>query len=553
MNKLKIGLLIDSYHQPEWIRLMIELIIKSNHSEICLIVKKENTFENKSLQSRVQKINFKILFYSFYKKFENKLYKSQLKAFETKDLTETLKQIPLIKVNCIQTKHTDSLNEEDVNIIKKEKLDVLIRLGFRILKGSILSASKYGVWSLHHGDSRTNRGGPAGVWEFLKKQKDVGSILQILSEDLDNGLILYRSWSSRKNSINKTLNNYYIKTSFFIPRKLEELNRIGGNEFMKKVQIENNDLTFYSERLYKAPTNFEFIKLITLDLLGKIKNKLNSLYYNEQWILMYNYNHSKQLATSLYKFKEIIPPKDRFWADPFVIKQGGEFFVFFEECIKGKKGTINVGKLNKEGNLFDIQTIIEKNYHLSYPFIFSYENKFWIIPESKENKTIEIYECENFPYEWKFKTNLMENVNAVDTTLYFDNYRWWMFTNISENEGISDLDELHIFYKQDLFTGNWNKHTNNPVITDVKSARPAGKIFKFNNEFYRPSQDSSLRYGYALNFNKLITLTENQYVEKKTSTIYPNWNDKICGVHTFSNDEEMTVIDARIKQRKFFN
>ena len=85
--------------------------------------------------------------------------------------------------------------EEDILKIKHYNLDVLIRFGFKILRGDILKAAKYGIWSYHHGDNDLNRGGPAGFWEVIEHWDITGSTLQILSEDLDGGKILYKSFS----------------------------------------------------------------------------------------------------------------------------------------------------------------------------------------------------------------------------------------------------------------------------------------------------------------------------------------------------------------------
>ena len=89
-----------------------------------------------------------------------------------------------------------SFSLEKIKSIKKYNLDVLIRFGFKILRGKILKSSKYGVWSYHHGDNNENRGGPAGYWEVFEGHHITGSVLQILNEDLDNGQILYRSFSA---------------------------------------------------------------------------------------------------------------------------------------------------------------------------------------------------------------------------------------------------------------------------------------------------------------------------------------------------------------------
>ena len=68
-----------------------------------------------------------------------------------------------------------------------------------------------------------------------------------------------------------------------------------------------------------------------------------------------------------------------------------------------------------------------------------------MIPETCANKTIELYKCLEFPFKWELQQNLMENLDAVDTTIHFHNGKYWMFVNIKENKGASNCDELFLF------------------------------------------------------------------------------------------------------------
>ena len=87
--------------------------------------------------------------------------------------------------------------------------------------------ARYGIWSYHHGDSYVHRGSTPGFWEVMSDKEVSGSMLQVLTEDLDNGRVLYRSWAPTINqfSVKKNLNNYYWKTARFMGRKLAELHR----------------------------------------------------------------------------------------------------------------------------------------------------------------------------------------------------------------------------------------------------------------------------------------------------------------------------------------
>ena len=201
MDKIKVGLLMDSFMVHNWIHKLIEKINNSGYAEVSLIVL-NTTASTHIPDSRLRKLitNFDELLFSVYKKIENKLHPIANDAFQLKNATSILNTVPLINATPIQKKFSDKLEDADIDKIKQYDIDVFLRFAFRILKGDILSAAKYGVWSYHHGDNKINRGMPAGTWEFLEKWPTTGSILQILSEELDGGDLLYQSQSATNTS-----------------------------------------------------------------------------------------------------------------------------------------------------------------------------------------------------------------------------------------------------------------------------------------------------------------------------------------------------------------
>ena len=157
----------------------------------------------------------------------------------------------------------------------------------------------------------------------------------------------------------------------------------------------------------------------------------------------------------------------------------------------------------------------------------------------------------DFPYKWEFLKVLLEGEKAVDTTVLKYNNKYWIFTNIKEVLGASAHEELFLYYTDDIINGKWNAHPKNPIVSDVRYARPAGNIFVKDNKLYRPAQNCSKRYGYGINIQEIISLNENEYEEKNVDSISPNWASDLLGTHTINHCEGITIIDALIKQSKF--
>jgi hypothetical protein len=245
-----------------------------------------------------------------------------------------------------------------------------------------------------------------------------------------------------------------------------------------------------------------------------------------------------------------MPPHDKFWADPQLIVHNNKNYVFFEEfSISENKGHISIMTINDKGHS-EPKKIITESHHLSYPNIFKFDDKFYMIPESSQKNTIDLYKCEEFPYKWKFEKTLMKNVTAVDSTIFYFNKKWWLFSVIAIINGAIPGDELFLFYSDDPTSTEWISHPKNPIISDVRNARPGGHIFEYDNKIIRPSQNSMKGYGHAINLNEIIKLTENEYEEKQIKILEPNWNEKIKAIHTLEYHNGLTVIDAKIQKVK---
>ena len=144
----------------------------------------------------------------------------------------------------------------------------------------------------------------------------------------------------------------------------------------------------------------------------------------------------------------------------------------------------------------------------------------------------------------------MDDCKAVDTTLFQWQGKWWMFVARSQTEGVSLWDELFLYYSDSPLSRNWTPHQLNPVVSDVKSARPAGRLFLHNGHLYRPSQNCSGHYGYGFNLCEITKLTETDYEERIVSRVEPKWDRKVISTHTFNYEDGLTIIDGQLRRRR---
>jgi hypothetical protein len=295
----------------------------------------------------------------------------------------------------------------------------------------------------------------------------------------------------------------------------------------------------------------KFISRLTKPhLLSRIRNKIRSYFFLDQWIVLLAPS-SGYKSLSWKDFKPLNPPLDRFWADPFIWVHENTYYIFIEELLYStNRGRIVCLTLDKEMNILSNQVVLERPYHLSYPFLFEYESQLYMIPETGKNNGIELYRCTRFPDKWEFEKTLIGNVYAVDVTLVNAHEKWWLFTNLQAEDG-STWDTLHLYYADHPLSDLWIPHPLNPIVKDVNSARPAGRIILHEGSLIRPSQDCSVRYGYATNFNRITALTETDYSETCEYTFKPPQKSTILATHTFNDMAGLTAIDAVRRRRRF--
>lgn len=547
---IRVGLLVDSFSQPHWVCKVVNDIASSTFAKVVLVVLNDHDERKANLIKRLID-NRHYWSYLVYEKLDNLLSRVTPNAFEIGSIQELVSDCPVIRVNPKRDGYSDYIEDHDLSTILDYDLDVAIQFGFRRLTGPALRIAKYGVWSYHHGDNLVNRGGPAGFWEVVENNPVTGSVLQILTGDLDGGQVIYRSYAATYSPlVTRSKSRYFWKSSAFVIRKLRDLQEGGPAELLKDPGV--CTYSSCSNRLYKTPRNSEMVALLPKLVWRYSLGKAKGLLYFDQAFLAYGLNgNSTVLDPAIRRFKQVFPPKDRSWADPFPIKEGDRYYLFLEEYLhKERKGHISVMEINQDGYLGKPVTVLEREYHLSYPFVFQWQGSYYMIPETGQNRTIELYRCVAFPYEWAFEKVLLDNINAVDATLTEVNGTWWMFVNIAI-DGASAWDELHL-YHSDTPLGPWKPHSRNPVKSDVRSARPAGNIFRWNGDIYRPAQDCSKRYGYAISINKIMHLDQYEYQETEVSKILPDWAANLVGTHTFSTCEGLTVVDGLVGTRKYF-
>ncbi len=544
-EKLKIGILLDDHIIPSWEFKIIEDIHKSDFAGIVLVIM--NKRDHRHTEEKGEQSYFTML--KLLEKADRLVFNRKDDHDLKKDLSELTRNIPLVDISSGSEYSSENASVQVFREIASYGLDIILKFGSHILNSDILKTANYGILTNSIDHQKKIGGISPGFWEVVRNSPVTSSELFLLKDKLDDYQVVFCCMESTCHySINVNRNNMYWRTSLFMPRLLDGLQRNGHHFLSRQVtrfRSVNKETDSYDHPYPLLKTLqylFHYIKIAALTLHKKV---FYTDSFNWQVLIEINSDHN-YLSPDFRRFKKLVSPEEIFWADPFVVAKDDNYFVFVEEFVyKLNKAHISVLKLDKKGNLLSSQRIIERSYHMSYPFIFELDNIHYMIPETGKNQTIELYRCTDFPYKWEFRKNIMENVSAVDSTVFFYNNKWWLFTCLDQTANISGNNtELFLFFSDDLFADRWESHPDNPIVSDARTARPAGKLFIQEDKIYRPSQNCAGRYGMGFNINQVTKLTEDEYSEILISETEPYWDVRLKGTHTFNSDKDLKVIDV---------
>lgn len=234
----------------------------------------------------------------------------------------------------------------------------------------------------------------------------------------------------------------------------------------------------------------------------------------------------------------------RFYADPFPIEHQGRTFLFVEDFEHALgKGVISVVEFGPEGPRGAPVPVLELPCHLSYPFVFHADGAVWMIPETSGAGTVELFRATDFPGGWVKEATLLAGVVASDATLFERDGRWWMFATVRDGKAGAFSDVLHL-WSAPSFRGPFLPHAHNPVLIDIASARPAGRLVERGGRLWRPVQDCRAGYGAALGIARVDRLDDSGFAQTVETILRagPEWPGR--RFHTLNRTAAFEFIDG---------
>lgn len=231
-----------------------------------------------------------------------------------------------------------------------------------------------------------------------------------------------------------------------------------------------------------------------------------------------------------------------FYADPFPFEHDGRRHLFVEDFDHRRgKAVISVVEVGPDGPLGTPECVLEHEVHLSYPFVLAHDGEVWMIPETSQAGTVELYRAVDYPRRWVLDRVLLAGVEAGDATPFRHDGRWWLSATV--RQGGSASDALHLWSAPDL-RGPWIPHRANPVLVDVAGARPAGRVLEEAGRLVRPAQDCRGGYGRAVNLFEVLRLDDEGFEQRLVARVAPGEAWPGNRLHTWNRVGALECIDG---------
>lgn len=240
--------------------------------------------------------------------------------------------------------------------------------------------------------------------------------------------------------------------------------------------------------------------------------------------------------------------KDFWYADPLIYARGEESYVFMEAFERSSGlGKIAVSRLY-EGKLESPRVIISEDFHLSFPVIFSFQEKMYMIPETSTAHKVILYECKDFPYSWEKRVELLEGTELVDIVPveYDAQGITFLASQCEENSLRVKFQALRINFQGESINAelleNYNKRQEYSYCN--RNGGLPGK------DYLILQKSTPGIYGYSILFvenkDKIPEMVEVIKEIKPTDIkVKENTVKHIIGTHTYSSTEKYEVIDIQ--------
>ncbi len=204
-------------------------------------------------------------------------------------------------------------------------------------------------------------------------------------------------------------------------------------------------------------------------------------------------------------------PLCKFMADPFIIRDSDDFYIFYEEMpskMNSTWGDLAVLHSKDLSHWERLGVVLDEPFHLSFPNVFKYEDEWYMIPETGAIHEVRVYKATDFPMKWTYDHTLFYDDYMADAAITEWHGMWYLLYSSSKG--------LKLCYADDLYS-EWHEHPASPIRLEDgnQETRPAGNFIVQNDSLYYVVQRHDGGYGTSVVAYQIDSLSPEVYVEHR--------------------------------------
>jgi hypothetical protein len=521
---------------PTWQAKCIRYLIESGVAKPALLVIESRTDAQRSAAAARGPTSLAGMLYGLY---ESQWLRPRLQAMRPVDLAQELGAVPAIA--CVAQRQENGqaiFCAADVAAIRGHDLDFILQFAFDGIAGDVLTAARFGTWIYNHGAGR-GRTELAAFWGLYRGDPLYPFALSRADRDAA-GADLHRGCFGAARSHATIIDRMLLGAADWCARVARQI--AFAPQQQPLVCLDSPATKVAAEGV---PRTGEFLVFLIRRAVALARGAFRHFFLLECWnIAVVDAPIDQVLTDGQPKEARWLAPSTatRYYADPFALPDAPEAILVEEYCHRRGKGWLSVLQASSDGMIARPIASLEGEAHRSYPFLICDNGAIFCIPESAEDRRVELYRAVSFPERWERVSTLIEDFPALDSTVMRHDGRWWLFCTSGAEGGEYKLYAWHA----EALGGPWRPHSLNPLKCDVSSSRPAGRPFVIDGELYRPAQDGSRTYGGAVTVNRILRLTPTEFEEAMVGSISPAPDSAYPdGLHTVCPLGCVTIIDGK--------
>jgi hypothetical protein len=439
-----------------------------------------------------------------------------------------------------------TLLQPDIGRISAEKFDFILSFAQAPLARSLAGAARHGVWAFVHADAERYDTQLPAFWEIYKRDRVSGAGLRRLGNEPESDVML-------KTAHFPTHGGSYAANLDAVCLQSADWPAIVCRTLQSGASLPGAAPPARRARHFGWPTNLQMLRFLAVVLTNRIAAWYGKSFIEDRWKIgivqapLHSFVGGGQSGGD--RRVAWLQPRfaGKFVADPCAFVYKDKAFVFCEQLSDASRGQISYFELQAGERRPPVCQAIHEPFHMSYPYVFEHAGTIYCLPETRQAAELRLYAAVEFPARWEKVRTLISDFHGVDSTLLEHDGRWWLFCATHER-GFSAA--LNIWHAPELL-GPWQPHAANPVKIDVRSARPAGALFKHAGQLYRPAQDCSKTYGGRIALNRILKLDVREFAEETVRTVEPFGGGYNDGIHTVSALAAVTIVDGKRAQFKW--